>query len=195
MASPLQAKLCSFVLSSEKNKRTSTFIGIYKGIFPWCIDKALLLLIAFCLLLFASCRFKAKKETAEENPTGISSKLDILNTDREFSAMSEEKGLRLAYAEFIDSNGVLLRPGSLPLIGGYAMDFITQSNDTSFAMTWRPDNATVSSSGDLGYTYGVYSLKPNGSDSIIYGSYVTVWKKQPNGKWKFVLQSGNEGVE
>jgi ketosteroid isomerase-like protein len=162
-----------------------------------CMNKHLriasLLICFIASLLIFSCRFKSRKENPED--AMVSSKIEMMNTDRQFSVMSEKEGLRNAYTEFIDSNGVLLRPGSLPMTGGDAMDFITQSNDTSFTMTWEPKNATLSSSGDLGYTYGVYSLKRKDADTIIYGSYVTIWKRQPNGKWKFVLQSGNEGVE
>ncbi len=153
-----------------------------------------LLLIAYCLLFIVSCRFISKKEDSKDD-VNIASKIDMMEADRDFSAMSEKEGLRHAYTEFIDSNGVLLRPGSLPMTGGDAMDFLTQSNDTSIIMTWDPKDAMLSSSGDLGYTYGVYSLKANNADTVIYGSYVTIWKRQQNGKWKFVLQSGNEGVE
>jgi len=151
------------------------------------------LLFGYCFLFIVSCRSRSRKENTED--VFVSTKVEIINADKAFSAMSEKEGLRNAYTEFIDSNGVLLRPGFLPLSGGDAMDFITQSNDSSFVMTWEPRNATLSSSGDLGYTYGVYSLKPKDADTVIYGSYVTIWKRQPDGKWKFVLQSGNEGIE
>lgn len=153
-----------------------------------------LLPVAFCLLPFVSCIIRQKKDNKKEEAS-LAAKIEMMDTDREFSALSEREGLRKAYTEFIDNDGVLLRPGSLPLAGGAAMDFITQSNDTSFAMTWEPKDAAIAASGDLGYTYGVYSVKPANEDTVFYGSYVTVWKKQPNGRWKFVLQSGNEGVE
>ncbi len=154
-----------------------------------------LLLFLFTVLLFSACRNKAAKENSiAANDKTIEYKIAMMDTDRDFSVLSEKEGLRKAYTEYIDSNGVLLRPGTLPMAGGDAMDFITQSNDTSFVMTWEPRDASISSSGDMGYTYGVYSVKQKGQDSIIYGSYVTIWKHQPDGKWKFVLQSGNEGV-
>ncbi|MBL0357934.1 MAG: nuclear transport factor 2 family protein [Chitinophagaceae bacterium] len=152
-----------------------------------------LILLLFTLFVLFSCNTRAKKENEEDKTASL--KLAILDTDRAFSAMSEEKGLRSAFIEFIDSNGVLLRPGTVPLTGGDAMDFITQSNDSTFTMTWEPRSADISSSGDLGYTYGLYSVQPTTGDSVIYGSYVTIWKRQPDGKWKFILQSGNEGVE
>ena len=152
-----------------------------------------LLLFIFCFLLFTSCRLRSKKTNTEE--ANLDTKIEMMDTDREFSLVSEKKGLRNAYSEFIDSNGVLLRPGYKPMEGADALDYIIQSNDSSFIMTWDPKEAELSSSGDIGYTYGVYSLMQKGIDTVTYGSYVTIWKRQPDGKWKFVLQSGNEGIE
>lgn len=151
------------------------------------------LVVAACGLIMMSCQSGYKKENVEDQ--GVASKIDMMNADREFSLLSEKKGLRNAYTEFIDSNGVLLRPGYKPMDGADALDYIIQSNDTSSIMTWEPTDATLSASGELGYTYGIYSVKPKDADTVIYGSYVTVWRRQPDGKWKFVLHSGNEGLE
>ena len=146
----------------------------------------------FCVavVFFSSCRAKKK-------PDDISTelKVEILETDRAFSAMSQDKGLRNAFMNYIDSDAVLLRPNSMPLVGGAAMDLIISNNDTASILTWEPKEANISKSGDLGYTYGIYSRKPGDEDTVYYGTYVSIWKRQPNGKWKFVLQSGNEGVE
>lgn len=149
--------------------------------------------VVVCAVTVVSCQ-SPYKANAKEDMT-VATKVDMMDADREFSLLSEKKGLRTAYAEFIDSNGVLLRPGYKPMDGADALDYILQSNDSSFIMTWEPKEASLAASGDLGYTYGVYSLKPRAADTIIYGSYVTIWRKQPDGKWKFVLQSGNEGLE
>jgi ketosteroid isomerase-like protein len=62
-------------------------------------------------------------------------------------------------------------------------------------MTWEPKGANVALSGEMGYTYGVYSVKPNDKDTVLYGTYVSIWKQQTDGKWKFVLQSQNEEIE
>jgi ketosteroid isomerase-like protein len=31
-------------------------------------------------------------------------------------------------------------------------------------------------------------------DTTIFGTYTSIWKKQSDGTWKFVLDTGNEGV-
>jgi len=150
-------------------------------------------LLFFCItiMIVSSCKTKKKQNGSDDAKL----KVEILETDRAFSIMSKSKGLRNAFMDFIDSDAVLLRPNSLPLVGGEAMDLIIRNNDTVSVLTWEPKEANISKSGDLGYTYGVYSRKPGDEDTVYYGTYVTIWKKQMNGKWKFVLQSGNEGVE
>jgi ketosteroid isomerase-like protein len=140
------------------------------------------------LLLLASCT--SKKDASDP----FQEKQALLDADRAFSKLSGEKGMKAAFIEYIDSNGVLLRPNEMPIIGANAIDYLIQLNDTGFSLTWEPDNGAVSKSGDLGYTFGIYAMKPNAKDTAIYGTYTTIWKKQKDGKWKFVLDSGNEGV-
>ncbi len=145
------------------------------------------------LTLVVLSTFGCSRKKPPPDPDEIKSV--IIETDRAFSKMSERKGLRTAYLDYIDSNGVLLRPNNFPIVGGEAVNYISQSNDTAFIMTWEPKSSTVSLSGDLGYTYGIYSYKPKDQDTVFLGSYVTIWKKQPDGKWKFVLQTGSDGIE
>ena len=60
-------------------------------------------------------------------------------------------------------------------------------------LTWYPVLADVAQSGDLGYTTGPWNLLQNDRPQAA-GEYVTVWRKQPNGKWKFVVDMGIERV-
>ncbi len=146
------------------------------------------------VLFFISAFFFSCKEKKKMEPTIESTKADIIVADKGFSKLSEEKGTQAAFLEYIDSNGVLLRPNSLPLIGADAMDFISQSKDTSYIMTWEPRGAAIARSGELGYTYGTYLIKFKNKDSVVKGTYISVWRKQYDGKWKFVVDAGNEGL-
>ena len=61
-------------------------------------------------------------------------------------------------------------------------------------LTWTPVKADLSTSGDLGYTYGnyVYTAKnKEGKVVVNYGKYTSIWKKQKNGQWKVVVDMGN----
>lgn len=57
------------------------------------------------------------------------------------------------------------------------------------SLEWKPDFVDVAASGDLGYTYGKYtytSIDSAGNELVSKGVFHTVWKRQPNGSWKFV---------
>ena len=147
----------------------------------------------FCvglLLVISAC--KDKKSPVSN---AVNDKIELIRTDKSFSDMSVEKGMKAAFIEYIDSNGVLLKPNLLPIVGANAIDYLIAQEDSGFTLNWQPHNAFVSQSGDLGYTYGVYALHPKNIDTVLYGTYVSIWKKQGDGSWKFVLDSGNDGID
>jgi ketosteroid isomerase-like protein len=149
-------------------------------------------LCSFILFCFAICSCKAKENTditaAEKNRDAL------LEADRKFAEMCGTKGMKDAYLEFIDSNGVLLRPNVYPIVGADAVDFIIAQKTEDLLLEWRAKDAVVAVSGELAYTYGTYKISLRGSEESMQGSYVTIWKKQPDGKWKFVLDTNNEGL-
>ena len=119
----------------------------------------------------------------------------LLETDRMFSQTSEEKGMQRAFLEFADDSAVLLRKNSMPLVGRHAMEELFKGYpDTGYILTWEPLAGDISRSGDLGYTYGIYTLTITKDESTGKGKYVSVWKKQSDGSWKWVLDAGNEGI-
>ncbi|WP_462222636.1 YybH family protein [Ferruginibacter sp.] len=148
------------------------------------------LLPVILLVFLFSCNLFPKKKII----TGPDEKQKMMDTDRAFSKLSVEKGMKNAFLEYIDSNGVLLKPNRYPILGAEAIDYLIQQNDSAYTLQWEPEAGFIAQSGELGYTYGVYAFKPNGKDTATYGTYVSIWKKQADGKWKFVLDSGNEGV-
>ncbi len=150
-----------------------------------------LLVFIIPLLLYASCKLK-KKEASKKDDAFV--KMEMMNVDREFSKMSEEKGMKAAFIEYLDSNGVLLRPNRLPIAGAEAIDYLLEQNDSDYTMTWEPRDGFIAKSGDLGYTYGIYALRPSQKDTIIYGTYVSIWKREKDGTWKYVLDTGNQGI-
>ncbi|MEO5648249.1 MAG: hypothetical protein ABIQ56_07780, partial [Chitinophagaceae bacterium] len=103
-----------------------------------------------------------------------------------------KSGMKKAFLEYIEDEGILLRPNHMPIIGADAIDFLSQVNDSSFTLTWEPKGSDVATSADLGFTYGVYKLEQ--ADTVLYGTYVSIWKKQKDGKWKWVLDTGNDGI-
>jgi ketosteroid isomerase-like protein len=142
------------------------------------------IIILISVSLMACPTSQINKEAAWRN--------EIMKTDRDFSKASAAQGMKNAFIEYMDDDGILLRPNRTPIIGANAIEYLTEQNDSSYTLTWEPSSASVAASGDLGYSYGIYNLQLQ--DTTLQGTYVSIWRKQKDGKWKFVLDTGNEGV-
>jgi ketosteroid isomerase-like protein len=125
-------------------------------------------------------------------------KEQLMLADRQFSEYSVNNGMKKAFSAFADSSVVLLRANSMPIEGGNALsERMSNIPDTLFTLSWEPINGEIAGSGDLGFTYGVYTSTPRDTSvgqKAEQGTYVTIWKKQADGSWKYVLDTGNEGV-
>jgi len=119
----------------------------------------------------------------------------LMQTDRDFSAMSVKEGMFKAFLFYVADDGVVLRDNSYPQKGKAAMEErFAGKSDTSFILSWEPLFEKISESGDIGYTYGVHSSTENATGEVSKGTYVTIWQKQIDGSWKYVLDTGTQGL-
>lgn len=134
------------------------------------------------LFSIISCSTRSKQQYIDE----------IKATDVAFSKLSEKEGMHKAFLKYIAEDGVMLKPNSFPIVGKTVVsELFAKGDDSSFQLTWEPQFADASDQGDMGYSYGVYTLVL--SDTTVYGTYVSVWKNF-NGTWRWVLDSGNDGL-
>jgi ketosteroid isomerase-like protein len=146
-----------------------------------------IMLFVFIIILFfiISC-IKSSKESTK----GI-----LLKTDIDFSAMSGEKGMYKAFLFYVANDGVMLRNNAFPLEGKESLSSLfSKSDDSGFILRWQPLFEKISQSCDLGYTYGIFSNTDKTTGKVSKGTYVTIWEKQHDGKWKFVLDTGTQGL-
>ena len=156
-----------------------------------------LLLLLLTAVGFAACNNNNGSQLSPEARAARMDSLrnDLLKTDIAFSALSEEKGRNQAFIEYAADNATFLRPYSMPVTGkDTIINLFKARPDTAYILTWMPIRSEVSRSGELGFTYGTYALKIKniGNEE---GTYCTVWKKDKDKKWKFVLDTGNEGLK
>ena len=149
----------------------------------------LLVLLFACFLAFTSC-IESRKEKLPATSA------EIIKVDQDFSAMSVKEGMKKAFLAFAHDSVVMLRDNGKPIVGKGALESHYQNfMDSTFTLTWEPTFADISMSGELGYSYGIFTLTPK--DKIQkpeQGTYCTIWKKDANGNWKFVLDTGNDGL-
>jgi len=144
---------------------------------------------------FSACVFTTKRERPVKDGAHEKALDEMVETDRNFSEACAKLGMKKAFLQFVADDAVLLRPGYMPIVEGDVIKYISGQEDSSFVMTWKPKGGQLAQSNDLGYTYGVYEVKLKASDSTFNGTYLSIWKKQEDGKWKFVLDTGNQGTD
>ena len=152
------------------------------------------------ILFLAACNQKHRASWRDLTPAQRAARMDslkndLLHTDIAFSQLSEEKGRNAAFIEYADSDATMLRSFSMPVKGKDSVINLFKAHpDSTIKLSWIPIYADVAHSGDLGYTYGTYSITLNGTDTH-GGTYCTIWKKDGTGKWKFLLGTGNHGLK
>jgi ketosteroid isomerase-like protein len=142
----------------------------------------MLLAIGF-LLVFDSCRNSISSDDNQKI---------LMETDVAFSNYCLQNGMNKAFYKYAAEKAVMLKDNRFPLIGNENIKKEFSGDDTQVTFSWSPLDADVSESGELGYTYGTYAYQT--IDSLYEGTYVSVWKKDGNGDWKYVLDSGNQGL-
>lgn len=147
--------------------------------------KNVLLFILLALLSLTSCTKKMEHESLENW------KHEILEAEKNFAQMAAEEGIAEAFLTYAAEDAVLMRDEKL-IIGRKELKehFANQrSPGSDLSLTWTPDFVDVSSSGDLGYTYGKYKFSYTDSIGMVkehHGVFHTVWKRQEDNTWKFV---------
>ena len=114
---------------------------------------------------------------------------EIIKADKMMSDMAAKNGFYKTLLRFSDDSVVKPREGLLPVIGKQALEEQWSGKTDPTEISWEPFKAEASKSGDLGYTLG--NWKMIAKDSTYYGNYYTIWKRQGDGSWKFVVDGGN----
>jgi len=114
--------------------------------------------------------------------------------EAEFMKAAAEHGSQ-GYMSYYADDAVEVPNGAAVIHGkvniAKTMGFLDDKNNR---LTWSPVGGDISSSGDLGYTYGTYEFSSVGKDgkpAVEHGKYTSIWKTQKDGSWKVVLDMGN----
>ena len=150
--------------------------------------------IVLLTILIASCNQPASNTTTQKTVNTDSLRTELMNTDKAWNDASLQKGYYHSRVDFVADDGIELSGNEMPLVGKQAVsDYVAAHSDSALKIYWKALRAEVAASGDLGYTYGSYTdeLKTkSGKDTMVYGAYITVWKKQSDGSWKFLADGG-----
>ena len=148
-------------------------------------------LIAAAGLLMAACTAQNRAATADETAAVKAADAAL----QEAVAAKDLGRIMVHYAE-----DAVLMPAAEPLISGKAA--ITEEWQHILAIPELENMSTlaraeVASAGDLAYTMGSYRARMMGEAGVLVdepGKWVSIWKRQPDGKWRIIVETYNTDV-
>lgn len=126
---------------------------------------------------------------SDEQSRIAKSKKEITDTEREFAEYCKNHSMEAAFKKYADDSAVIHRNEKIIMGKDSIGAFYKARPLKNTTLDWWPDYVNVSSSGDLGYTYGryVYASKDSTGKVTEYkGIFHTVWKKQKDGSWRYL---------
>ncbi|HEX8189537.1 MAG TPA: nuclear transport factor 2 family protein [Pyrinomonadaceae bacterium] len=152
-------------------------------------------LLAACALVGRGSSAQSKRAPTRLPPLPVGGKAlpaalaPVVGAEHAFAQRSIDEGMKPAFLAFAAPDGVIVnRRGPVNAIETW------KQRDPAPAglLTWWPTYADVSRAGDLGWTTGPYEFreKPTQEKPDDTGHFFTVWRRQGDGSWKWVLDLG-----
>lgn len=116
----------------------------------------------------------------------------LIELETRFAADVAKGGGR-AFASWFAPDAVTLNNGQPAVLGSRDITAHATWDPKEYQLTWQPEGAQLSASGDMGFTWGHYetttSHPPTGQPAQSSGRYITIWKRMPGGDWKVALDA------
>jgi ketosteroid isomerase-like protein len=115
----------------------------------------------------------------------------MADTEREFARTAKVKGIRDAFLEFFADDAIAFTPDPVS-----ARDRLLKQPSTPFAVNellWEPRTGDVAASGELGWLTGPSTFIDHADAAAAphYGNYLSVWRKQGDGRWRVFIDVGS----
>lgn len=123
------------------------------------------------------------------------SKVDpVRAADVAFAREAERVGAGEAFGRFASPDAQIFSASGEFITGPDAITASFGPVAANSSFTWQPVYAGVSAAGDLGFTVGNATVtveRENGNAVFRYSKYLTVWNRQRDGSWKYVVDGGS----
>lgn len=124
-------------------------------------------------------------------PPAPTTPITLRQAEAQFLDQAGGEGIRAAFLAHLAPTGTIM---FLDAVGRPAAETALATLPADARITAEPAVIAESASGDLGYVWGAYRFaatvdaKPFTAD----GHFITIWKRQPDGTWRIVLDHGTQ---
>lgn len=152
-------------------------------------------LLAACALFGLGSSAQSKRTPTQLPPLPVREKrfpatlAPVVEAEHAFAQKSIDEGMKPAFLAYAAPEGVIVnRNGLVNAIETWSK----RDPAPAGLLTWWPTYADVSRAGDMGWTTGPFEFreKPTDEKPADTGHFFTIWRKQPDGAWKWVLDFG-----
>jgi ketosteroid isomerase-like protein len=112
---------------------------------------------------------------------------ELLRADSAFAALSVGQGVKTAFLAYAADDAISFGGGAQISEGREAIGAGFDGFPSGAVLDWWPVAAAIAESGDLGCTVGEAKI----ASLNHYSKYLTIWRRQRDGSWKFVADGGN----
>jgi ketosteroid isomerase-like protein len=130
---------------------------------------------------------RASRDTLSAQVRGRADRAELMSADSAFAALSVKSGAKTAFLSYAAENAISFGGGAQLTEGREAIGAGFDGFPTEAVLEWWPVAAQIAPSGDLGCTVGEARI----SSVKHYSKYLTIWRRQQGGAWKFVADGGN----
>jgi hypothetical protein len=109
----------------------------------------------------------------------------VVEAEYAFAASAKPLGTRGAFLKYLANDSILCTPA--PVNG---ITSTTAGKPNSDTLEWYPTHSHTAGSGDLGYTTGPWTYRTADGKTEVHGTFLSVWRKQPDGAWRVVVDCG-----
>nr|WP_299346708.1 DUF4440 domain-containing protein [Allomuricauda sp.] len=147
-----------------------------------------LLLAGLVLLTLNACTETAINQQAEADK--------LMELSKAWAKSAKDKNVEEVLSYWAD-DAILMSPNEASIVGIDSLSAMVERSMKipGFEITWNPQEAYVSKSGDLGYVivknYMTMPIDTLGNTRTIFNKGVEIWKKQADGTWKNAVDITN----
>jgi ketosteroid isomerase-like protein len=124
----------------------------------------------------------ARAETLSRTAQGL------VEAEQAFALLAKETNTHAAFLANLTDESITFGQGTHK---GKARELANPADDS--LLEWAPAFVDVAASEDFGYDLGPWQYRSHRADlhPIAWGTFVTIWKKQPGGAWRVALDLGS----
>ena len=116
---------------------------------------------------------------AESEPTSV------VDAEYAFAHSAKPLGVRGAFLKWLAPDSIICSPAP---VNGVASTTADDANADT--LEWYPTHSHTAGSDDIGYTTGPWTYRTADGKTEAHGTFLSVWRKQPDNTWRVALDCG-----